>query len=233
MKTAKKPAAKKKTGYEYRPGSKEKEHALSKRHAAAAAAIIILVIAAYAALYPERNVTYNQLVGRLNMQGYEITEAGKIQQPFIPVEGQVINVGNEAVQVYTFEKKEDADRFVAAVSNDASMVEAINVTWSGEPHFYKAGKTVAIYIGENFWIQDAITFVLGRQFAGASDYKFCPSEERKGEFCFAIEDPVCGFFDPVKVQCEKYPCGQTYANSCFACKDNSTLYYTKGKCPEV
>lgn len=56
----------------------------------------------------------------------------------------------------------------------------------------------------------------------------CPSE--RGEFCIELYQPVCGFFDPKKIQCIKYPCAQTFSNSCFACSNEDILYYTDGEC---
>ncbi len=57
----------------------------------------------------------------------------------------------------------------------------------------------------------------------------CPAET--GEFCIELYQPVCGYFDPKKIQCIKYPCAQTFSNSCFACSNENVLYYTDGECP--
>ncbi len=50
-------------------------------------------------------------------------------------------------------------------------------------------------------------------------------------FCATVYDPVCGWFDAEKIQCVKYPCAQTFSNSCFACSDDKVKYYTEGACP--
>lgn len=60
---------------------------------------------------------------------------------------------------------------------------------------------------------------------------FCNPRDRGGEFCTKIYQPVCGFFDPKKIQCIKYPCAQTYSNSCFACQNPNVSYWTSGECP--
>lgn len=56
----------------------------------------------------------------------------------------------------------------------------------------------------------------------------CPPQ--RGEFCAEIYEPVCGWFDSKKIQCIKYPCAQTFSNSCFACGNKDVLYYTEGEC---
>ena len=61
---------------------------------------------------------------------------------------------------------------------------------------------------------------------------YCTTEQRKGEICPELYKPVCGWFDPAKIQCIKYPCAQTFSNSCFACHDGKVLYWTEGECPK-
>ena len=65
-----------------------------------------------------------------------------------------------------------------------------------------------------------------------SSNHYCTAEQRKGEMCIGLYQPVCGWFDPARIQCVKYPCAQTYSNSCFACKNDKVLYWTEGGCPK-
>ena len=60
---------------------------------------------------------------------------------------------------------------------------------------------------------------------------FCTDEQREAEICTADYSPVCGWSDPEKIQCIKYPCATTYSNICNACADENVLYYTEGECP--
>lgn len=60
---------------------------------------------------------------------------------------------------------------------------------------------------------------------------FCTPESREAETCKAIYEPVCGWFNPEKIQCIKYPCAQTYSNTCAACMNEDVLYWTEGLCP--
>jgi len=61
---------------------------------------------------------------------------------------------------------------------------------------------------------------------------FCSSESRNADACITLYDPVCGWNDPDKIQCIKFPCASTYSNSCNACKNSDVLYWTKDICPE-
>ena len=60
---------------------------------------------------------------------------------------------------------------------------------------------------------------------------YCPRESRSIQVCAEIYEPVCGWFNPKGVQCIKYPCAETFGNSCSACGTETVEYYTKGKCP--
>ncbi len=61
---------------------------------------------------------------------------------------------------------------------------------------------------------------------------YCAPEPRETDFCIQIYKPVCGWFDPNKIQCIRYPCAQTFSNSCVACSNNDVLYWTEGECPQ-
>ena len=59
---------------------------------------------------------------------------------------------------------------------------------------------------------------------------YCTAGQRQGEMCIQLYQPVCGWFDPARVQCIKYPCANTFSNNCFACHDDKVLYWTEGEC---
>ena len=61
---------------------------------------------------------------------------------------------------------------------------------------------------------------------------FCTEESRNADVCYTIYRPVCGWFNPEKIQCIKYPCAETFDNDCVACSKENVLYWTDGKCPE-
>ena len=62
---------------------------------------------------------------------------------------------------------------------------------------------------------------------------FCNPDERNVDTCVKIYKPVCGWFDPEHIQCIRYPCANTYSNSCLACSDEKVLYWTEGECPSL
>lgn len=66
----------------------------------------------------------------------------------------------------------------------------------------------------------------------SSDFNYCSSDSRNGSVCTAIYKPVCGWFNATKIQCIKFPCAQTFSNSCAACHNTDVSYWTEGECPK-
>lgn len=60
---------------------------------------------------------------------------------------------------------------------------------------------------------------------------FCTPESRDADACIEIYQPVCGWYDPERIQCIRYPCATTFSNSCFACMNEDVLFWTEGECP--
>ena len=69
--------------------------------------------------------------------------------------------------------------------------------------------------------------------ASNDEKHFCSNNSRNVDsMCITLYNPVCGWNNPNNVQCIKFPCADTYSNSCNACKNSDVLYWTKGICPK-
>lgn len=66
---------------------------------------------------------------------------------------------------------------------------------------------------------------------GGKEQYACPADSRQEGACIALYQPVCGWFNSSQIQCIRYPCAQTYSNSCFACQNQRVSYWTDGECP--
>jgi hypothetical protein len=103
---------------------------------------------------------------QLRGQGVKAERAGEVSQPFFSVKGQGINVNGENVQVFFYESPGVAEAEAKLVSPDGGSVGTNMMSWMAPPHFYRKGELIALYVGREQAVVDALVAVLGPQFAG-------------------------------------------------------------------
>jgi hypothetical protein len=109
---------------------------------------------------------YDSLTDNLRDAGATVEPAGEIIQDFFSVKGQAIKVNGEDVQVFEYTDQSTAEAEAALVSADGSSIGTSLPFGVAPPHFYKAGRVVVLYVGENLAVTDLLGSVLGPQFAG-------------------------------------------------------------------
>ena len=109
---------------------------------------------------------YISLFDNLRATGATVEPAGDISQPFFSVKGLVITVNNSDVQVFEYADAATADTEAALVSPDGSSIGTTMVSWVATPHFYKTGKLIVLYVGDDTAVLNVLEDVLGSQFAG-------------------------------------------------------------------
>lgn len=78
----------------------------------------------------------------------------------------MVKVRGEDVQVFQYSNIAAATAQADLVSPDGGTVGTTKLHWVGLPHFYKQGKLLVLYVGDNGNVLKALEAVLGRQFAG-------------------------------------------------------------------
>lgn len=78
----------------------------------------------------------------------------------------MIKVGGEDVQIFQYADAAATEAQAALVSPDGSAVGTAKLQWIGLPHFYKKGKLLVLYVGDNDRALHALEAALGRPFAG-------------------------------------------------------------------
>jgi hypothetical protein len=110
---------------------------------------------------------YVNLIDALRAKGATIEPNGDVSQPFFTIEGQVIQVNGQDVQVFEYPDEAAADADAALVAPGGSSVGTTMVSWVAPPHFYHAGRLILLYVGDDATTIDLLDTVLGSQFAGA------------------------------------------------------------------
>lgn len=95
------------------------------------------------------------------------TEVGdSIIQDFFSVDGQAVRVDGADLQVFEYENAAVMEEDASQVATDGGSIGTSMVTWIDPPHFYKTGRIIVLYLGNDQTILDLLSKVLGPQFAG-------------------------------------------------------------------
>ena len=97
---------------------------------------------------------------------FEIQDAN---QDFLPTTRKRMLMDDIVIDIYIFKSNKEMEREASNIGIGGSYNngrKAINVSWVSVPHFYKKGRLIIQYIGENESIISDLTEILGEQFAG-------------------------------------------------------------------
>jgi hypothetical protein len=111
-------------------------------------------------------VDYKSLLADLRAKGLRAESAGKIVQPFFTVAGRVIQVNGQDLQVFQYPDAARTNAQAALVSPDGLSVATTKVHWLAPPRFYKRGKLLVIYLGDDGDVLKILEAALGPHFAG-------------------------------------------------------------------
>jgi hypothetical protein len=78
----------------------------------------------------------------------------------------MLQVNGKEVQVFPYSHPAAAAAEAALVSPDGSAVGTSKLQWVGSPHFYRKGKLLVLYVGDDDQVRKALDTVLDRPFAG-------------------------------------------------------------------
>ncbi len=114
----------------------------------------------------EETIDLNSLIAKLQTQGYTVQDSGDLDQPFFSVHGTVLTLKQDDLQIFEY-------AFSAAMQSEAQLVDpggssigTTMVTWIETPHFFKGGRIIVIYLGDDDAILGDLQNIFGAQFAG-------------------------------------------------------------------
>jgi hypothetical protein len=109
---------------------------------------------------------YASLAASLRAAGASVKSGARVDQPFFPISGRLLEVHGEDVQVFQFDDAGSAKAQAARISSSGTTIGTTKVQWIGPPHFYSTDSLLVLYVGDNERVLKALETVLGRQFAG-------------------------------------------------------------------
>ena len=110
---------------------------------------------------PARVEDYASLVAALRAAGAKVEPGGTAPQPFMPVPARLLEVDGEPVQVFELPDEESARLVAARIAPDASTVGQANVSWSDPPYFFRSGRIIVLYVGDDAATIARLTGLLG------------------------------------------------------------------------
>ena len=96
---------------------------------------------------------------------------GRARVDFLQDSAYLVKVDGEELRVFEFKTADVAAGAAQRVSPDGyaytTSTGGASVNWVAPPHFYRSGRTIVLYLGEQKAILDALSGMLGQEFAGA------------------------------------------------------------------
>ncbi|MCL5999606.1 MAG: hypothetical protein M1546_26605 [Chloroflexi bacterium] len=132
----------------------------------ATSAATVTVPATPVASHGEPVSDYVSFVDALRVRGITVKPAGDVSHEFFAVAGQVLNVPGGDIQVFEYADEAAAQQDAQKVGPDGSAIGTSMVTWVASPHFYRVGKLIVLYVGNDARVTSALEILLGKQFAG-------------------------------------------------------------------
>ena len=114
-------------------------------------------------------IDYATLIDHLRSAGASVEPFGKVSQAFFSVESQVITVKEVKFTSLSTRDVAAADAEAEHISPDRSAFgrpPTTMVHWVATPHFYKTGRLIVLYLGDDRLVTRALEAGLGPQFAG-------------------------------------------------------------------
>jgi hypothetical protein len=109
---------------------------------------------------------FNSLVAALQAAGLTVESGEPVNQPFFTVPGQTLKINGQDVQVFVYDTAQAMETEASQISADASTIGTSMPSWISDPHFFKLGNLLILYLGQDQKILDILSGVLGPQFAG-------------------------------------------------------------------
>ena len=102
----------------------------------------------------------------LQEAGATVETGDSIAQEFFTPEGHTVKVNGADLQVFEYKNAQAMEKEASQVAPDGGSVGTSMMTWIDTPHFYKVGRIIVLYLGNDKSLLDLLNKVMGPQFAG-------------------------------------------------------------------
>lgn len=130
---------------------------------------------------------YDSLIEALRATGVNVEPAGTLEDPFFPVDAFSLTVDGAPVSVFQFPSEAAAAEAAESINATGTVIGTTSVDWIEPPHFYRQGRLIVLYAGEDEAVLAALAAVVGEPFV-VGEAMFGPALEENGEEPATVED---------------------------------------------
>ncbi len=106
------------------------------------------------------------LIAALNAADAVREVGDPVVQEYFSVGGANVKVRETDILVFEYDSNEDMEADASLVSSDGGSVGTTMLFWVSTPHFFKAGRIIVLYVGDDAETLTQLQSLLGVQFAG-------------------------------------------------------------------
>lgn len=96
----------------------------------------------------------------------EFRAGDSLSLPGFSVAGQVMDLDGELIAIYEYDSDEAAEADQAKVSDDGQTIDGNKMAWTGPVHFFRSGRVMVVYVGNNDSLLKKLSANGTGQFAG-------------------------------------------------------------------
>lgn len=115
------------------------------------------------------DMAYNksELKSVIENKGYKVTVSPMGKGYFtVDYDKYILDIGEFQVYEYTSEQKENIVTDLRTITKDGMVINGQKISWSSKPHYYKKGRIIVIYDGDNKDMLSLLENILGAPFIG-------------------------------------------------------------------
>jgi len=106
------------------------------------------------------------LIEALAAAGAEVENGGAVEQLFFSVDGQILRVNGQDVQVFEYPDTAARQADSEQISPDGSTIGTTMVTWIDRPNFWAKDVLIVLYVGQDETTVGALTAIMGERLTG-------------------------------------------------------------------
>ena len=106
------------------------------------------------------------LIAALNAADAVREVGDPVEQEYFSVGGANVKIRESDILVFEYDSTEGMEADASLVASDGGSIGTTMLFWVSTPHFFKAGRIIVVYIGDDAETLTQLQSLLGTQFAG-------------------------------------------------------------------